>query len=69
MEIQSAQAQIDLVYHGPDVESGSMEIRDLAPAMLAMATLFESAALVANRGSCGKRRSRKDQHQFKIHLH
>ena len=48
MEIQSAQAQIDLVYHGPDVESGSMEIRDLAPAMLAMATLFESAALVAN---------------------
>ena len=48
MEAQSTQAQIDLVYHGPDVESGSMEVRDLAPAMLAMAALFESAALVAN---------------------
>ena len=48
METRSTQAQIDLVYHGPDVESGSMEVRDLAPAMLAMAALFESVALVAN---------------------
>ena len=48
MEAQSTQAQLDLVYHGPDVVSGSMEVRDLAPAMLAMAALFEAAALEAN---------------------
>ena len=45
---QSSQAQLDLVYYGPDVESGSMEVRDLAPAMLAMASLFEAAATQAN---------------------
>ena len=48
MEAQSTEAQIDLVYHGPDVESGSMEVRDLAPAMLAMAALFEAVATEAN---------------------
>ena len=48
MEAQSTHAQLDLVYHGTNVVSGSMEVRDLAPAMLAMAALFEAAALEAN---------------------
>ena len=48
MESQSSQAHVDLVYHGPDVDTGSMEVRDLAPAMLALASLFEAASTEMN---------------------
>ena len=48
MEAQSSQAHVDLVYHGPDVDAGSMEVRDLAPAMLALASLIEATATEAN---------------------
>ena len=58
MESQSSQAHVDLVYHGPDVDAGSMEVRDLAPAMLALASLIEATATEANG----------DRAQIKINL-
>lgn len=37
------QAQLDLLYDGPAVVDGRMNVRDLAPAMLAVGSLFEAA--------------------------
>ena len=37
--------QIDLSYNGPAVADGSMDVRDLAPAMLAVGTLYTVASI------------------------
>ena len=41
-------ADIALVYEGPAVESGLMDVRDLAPALLAFGDLVESANRIVN---------------------
>ncbi len=41
-------ADIALVYEGPAVESGVMDVRDLAPALLAFGNLVESANRIVN---------------------
>lgn len=46
--MNSEQASFDIVYDGPAVADGSMNVRDLAPAMLAVGTLFEAANNIAN---------------------
>ena len=44
------QAQFDLVYDGPALAEGSMNVRDLAPAMMAVGGFFEAANRVTNAG-------------------
>jgi len=46
--MNNSQATIDIVYDGPAVADGSMNVRDLAPAMLAVGTLFEAANNITN---------------------
>jgi hypothetical protein len=48
MKLNNSQATIDIVYDGPAVADGSMNVRDLAPAMLAVGTLFEAANNITN---------------------
>jgi hypothetical protein len=50
-------ADMSLVYEGPAVESGAMDVRDLAPALLAFGNLIEAANRVVN----GERASAKVQ--------
>jgi hypothetical protein len=42
------QTQLDIIYEGPAVADGSMNVKDLAPAMLAIGTLFETANTISN---------------------
>ena len=42
------QAQFDLAYDGPALAEGSMNVRDLAPAMMAVGGFFEAANRIAN---------------------
>lgn len=44
------QAQFDLVYDGPALTEGSMNVRDLAPAMMAVGGFFEAANRITNAG-------------------
>ena len=49
--VEDSQAQhieIELAYDGPALADGTMNVRDLAPAMFAVGDLFESANLVFN---------------------
>jgi hypothetical protein len=48
MNKNSSQATIDIIYDGPAVADGSMNVKDLAPAMLAVGTLFEAANNITN---------------------
>ena len=43
-----SQTSFSIAYDGPAVESGSMDVRDLAPALLAVGQLFDAANLVLN---------------------
>ncbi|MBM4447919.1 MAG: hypothetical protein FJ015_01610 [Chloroflexi bacterium] len=42
------QVQLDILYDGPALRDGSMNVRDLAPSMLGIGALFESANQVLN---------------------
>ena len=44
----SAQAHLDMVYDGPALADGSMNVRDLAPAMMAVGSFFEAANRLSN---------------------
>lgn len=46
--MDNSQASFDIIYEGPAVADGSMNVRHLAPAMLAVGTLFEAANNVTN---------------------
>jgi hypothetical protein len=46
--MNNRQAGFDIVYEGPAVADGSMNVRHLAPAMLAVGTLFEAANNITN---------------------
>jgi len=48
MVTRNTQTHLDVVFDGPAVADGSMNVRNLAPAMLAIGTLFESANNVVN---------------------
>ena len=43
-----SQTSFSIAYDGPAVESGSMDVRDLAPALLAVGQLFDAANLALN---------------------
>ena len=45
------QAHLDMVYDGPALADGSMNVRDLAPAMMAVGSFFEASNRVMNGGS------------------
>ena len=47
------QAQLDMIYDGPALADGSMNVRDLAPALMAVGSFFEAA----NRTTNGERAS------------
>ena len=53
MTTVKSQVHLDMVYEGPSLDDGSMNVRDLAPALLAIGSLFEAA----NRKTNGDRAS------------
>ena len=48
MNDDNSQARLDIVYDGPALSDGSMNVRDLAPAMMAIGGFFEAANRVTN---------------------
>ncbi len=48
MNNHNAPAHIDMVYDGPALADGSMNVRDLAPAMMAVGGFFEAANRITN---------------------
>lgn len=48
MNDDSSQARLDIVYDGPALADGSMNVRDLAPAMMSVGGFFEAANRVTN---------------------
>ena len=50
MTNDNVQAHLDMVYDGPALADGSMNVRDLAPAMLAVGSFFETANRLTNGG-------------------
>ena len=43
-----APTKFDISYHGPALADGSMNVRDLGPAMMAVGSLFESTNELLN---------------------
>lgn len=48
MRDDNSQARLDIVYDGPALVDGSMNVRDLAPAMLAIGGFFDAANRLTN---------------------
>lgn len=48
MANDNKQTNLDIIYDGPAVADGSMNVKDLAPAMLSIGTLFEAANNITN---------------------
>ena len=48
MNNHDAQVHLDMVYDGPALADGSMNVRDLAPAMMAVGSFFEAANRLTN---------------------
>ena len=48
MVTRNSQAHLDMVYDGPALADGSMNVRDLAPAMMAVGGFFEAANRIEN---------------------
>ncbi len=48
MTNDNSQARLDIAYDGPALADGSMNVRDLAPAMMAVGGFFEAANRVTN---------------------
>ena len=48
MTQDSSQANFDMVYDGPALADGSMNVQDLAPAMMAIGSFFEAANRMTN---------------------
>ncbi len=52
---RTGEVQFTITYDGPDLESGRMDAKDLAPAMLSMANLLEDSASVTYGPTVGIR--------------
>ncbi len=48
MTNDNSQAHLDMVFDGPALADGSMNVRDLAPAMMAVGSFFEAANRITN---------------------
>ena len=48
MTNDNSQARLDMVFDGPALADGSMNVRDLAPAMMAVGSFFEAANRITN---------------------
>lgn len=48
MAIEQARSDLSLVYDGPALTAGTMNVRELAPALLAFSALFQEANRVVN---------------------
>ncbi len=48
MKLEETQAQLEILFDGPALADGSMNVRDLAPSMLGIGELFESANRILN---------------------
>ena len=48
MNTSESQSQLDILYDGPALADGSMDVRDLAPAMMAVGSFFEAANRLTN---------------------
>lgn len=46
--INRSEDQLEMVFRGPDVDEGQMNVRDLAPSMLALGALYEAANRILN---------------------
>ena len=65
-----SQTSFSIAYDGPDVESGAMDVRDLAPALLAVGQLFDAANAVLNgqRATVGVNVQATTQGSFEVVL-